>query len=89
MYTFILLMFICISCYSYRCCRNEARANELLGPISLKEDAEIQERLGVTRDNRLLFLFGIHASDRSVTIAHREAHVKRASKKVDKEVLRS
>jgi hypothetical protein len=57
----------------------EARANKILGPISSKEDAEIQERLGGTRDNCLFF--GIHADDRLVTIADRKAQVKRASKK--------
>jgi hypothetical protein len=54
----------------------EARANVILGPISSKEDAEIQERLGGTRDNHLFFFFGIHASDRSVTISCREAQAK-------------
>jgi hypothetical protein len=59
----------------------EARANEILGPISSKEDVEIQEHLGGTRDNRLFFFFGIHVGDHSVTIAHREAQAKHATKK--------
>jgi hypothetical protein len=54
----------------------EARTNKILGPISSKEDAEIQERLGGTRDNILFFFFGIHADDRLVTIAHRKAQAK-------------
>jgi hypothetical protein len=33
----------------------EAKANEILGSISAKEDAEIQEHLGGTKDNRLFF----------------------------------
>jgi hypothetical protein len=59
----------------------EARADEILGPISSKEDVEIQEHLGGTRDNRLFFFFGIHVGDRCVTIAHREAQAKHAAKK--------
>jgi hypothetical protein len=59
----------------------EARANEILGSIFSKEDAEIQERLGGTRDNRLFFFFGIHASGRAVKVGRREAQAKHAAKK--------
>jgi hypothetical protein len=59
----------------------EPQASEILGPISSKKDAEIQEHLGGTRDNRLLFLFNIHVGDRAVTIGHREAQAKCVAKK--------
>jgi hypothetical protein len=54
----------------------EARENEILGPISSKEDVEIQERLGGTRDNRLFLFFCIHAGDHSIIVACCEAHAK-------------
>lgn len=60
----------------------EAKANEILGSISAKEDAEIQEHLGGTKDNRLFFFFSIHAGDRMVTIGRRVAQSKCAPKKV-------
>jgi hypothetical protein len=59
----------------------EARANEILGTIYSREDAEIQERLGDARDNRLFFFFGIHVGDHAVTSGRRVAQAKRAAKK--------
>jgi hypothetical protein len=58
----------------------EARANEILGPISSREDVEFQERLSGTRDNQLFFFFGIHIGDHGITIGCRTAQAKCAVK---------
>ena len=56
-------------------------ANDILGPVGAKEDNQITDRLGGVRDNRLFAFFGLHAGERKVTIAHREAVAKRTAKK--------
>jgi hypothetical protein len=60
-----LILFCCVH---INVAEIEATANEILGPIFAREDAEIQERLCGTSDNRLFFFFGIDAGDRVVTI---------------------
>jgi hypothetical protein len=57
--------------------------NEILGPISTREDAEIQECIGGTHDNRLFSFFGIHAGDRVFTVGRRAVQAKCAAKKGD------
>jgi hypothetical protein len=59
----------------------EAKANEVLGPISSREDADVQDHLGGDCDNGLFFFFGIHASDRAITIGRRAAQANRVMKK--------
>jgi hypothetical protein len=81
---FFILFYCCLFTHCFAAiniAEIEARANEILGPISSKEDVEIQEHLGGTRDTCLFFFFGIHAGDHSVTVARHEAQAKGATKK--------
>lgn len=74
LYFFIYLQLLFVLNFTFFCYADinvveiEANANEIFGPISAREDAKIQSRLGGTRDNYLFLFFEIQSGDRVVTV---------------------